>query len=300
MFLLLGVASRSISEARSSIFPIVREEGWARARRARFGAAIAALIAIGAASGFFGYAQPILLDLRINLSEEATRLAEMLTAKLPAAQTDVIQTVPSSRQAENEQTTGTIIPTFTLAAPSTVITPAATPTQPDPTATISPTPTLTPSPTVMLQRPTPTPTSRASPVPTPSATPSPIPERSPVPPPPNATMGPITFAVEIDGRRMPVNPTQVFSSTMKRIYAVFPFSGMREGVPWTQVWYYNGLEFAREEGTWEWGSQDRSYIFVKPVGAGTYRLELYVSSKLLASGEFTVLGPTAVGGPYNP
>jgi hypothetical protein len=113
-------------------------------------------------------------------------------------------------------------------------------------------------------------------------------------------MGPITFAAEIDDRRMPVNPTQVFSNTVRRIYAVFPFRGMRKGVPWTQVWYYNGLEFAREEGVWQWGSQDRSYIFVKPVGAGTYRLELYVSSKLLASGEFTVLGPTAVGGPLNP
>jgi hypothetical protein len=99
---------------------------------------------------------------------------------------------------------------------------------------------------------------------------------------------------------MPISPTQVFSNTVRRIYAVFPFQGMRKGVPWTQVWYYNGMEFLREEGVWEWGSQDRSYVFIKPVGAGTYRLELYVSTQLLASGEFTVLGPAAIGGPYNP
>jgi hypothetical protein len=293
MFLLFSVASRSMSEARSSIFPIVREEGLARARRARSGAVIAALMAVGTALGFFGYAQPVLPELHLDLSQEVTWLAEALTIKAPA------ETLASVEEAN----LGTAFPTPTQPASVAMHTPAmhtptSTPAQPSPTATHSPTPTF--SPTATPEPPTPTPTSSATPMPTPDVTPTPTPMRSPVPPPPGVALGPITFAAEIDDRRMPINPTQVFSDTVRRIYAVFPFQGMRKGVPWTQVWYYNGMEFLREEGVWEWGSQDRSYVFIKPVGAGTYRLELYVSTQLLASGEFTVLGPAAIGGPYSP
>lgn len=99
---------------------------------------------------------------------------------------------------------------------------------------------------------------------------------------------------------MPVSPSSVFTETVTRVYAVFPFSGMQKGFSWTQVWSINGEEFARERADWQWGEQDHSYIFVKPVGAGEYRLDLYVSSQLLASGKFTVLGPTAIGGPLSP
>jgi hypothetical protein len=72
---------------------------------------------------------------------------------------------------------------------------------------------------------------------------------------------------------------------------------MRNGLDWTQVWYFNDIEFSRGEDSWEWGSTDRSYIFTKLVGPGDYRLELYVNDDLLTSGEFTVRGPVAIGGP---
>jgi hypothetical protein len=72
---------------------------------------------------------------------------------------------------------------------------------------------------------------------------------------------------------------------------------MRNGLDWTQVWYFNGIEFSREEDSWDWGSTDRSYIFTKLVGPGDYRLELYVNDDLLTGGQFTLLGPVAVGGP---
>lgn len=292
MFLFLSVASRSVSEVRSSIFPIVREEGIVRARRARFGAAIVALIAVGAALGFFGYSQPILPEPHIDLSQEMAWLAKALTIEVPGA-----QMAPSATPAK-EENPSTVTLTSTQPASVAMSTLIPTPTQSAPVAAHSPTPTF--SPTATPEPPTFTPTLLATSTPTPNTTPTSTLVRSPVPPPPNATLGPITFAAEIDERRMPIDPTQVFSDTVKRIYAVFPFHGMRKGVPWTQVWYYNGLEFLREEGVWEWGSQDRSYIFIKPVGTGAYRLELYVSTKLLASGEFTVLGSAAVDGPYAP
>jgi hypothetical protein len=121
-----------------------------------------------------------------------------------------------------------------------------------------------------------------------------------MPAPAGAQLGPISFALAVDDRRLAVNPGQVFSDTVNRVYAVFPFSGMRKGLTWTQVWFINGAEFAREQSAWQWGSQSYSYIFVKPVGAGEYRLDLYVNDQLLTSGKFTLLGPTAIGGPTTP
>jgi hypothetical protein len=113
-------------------------------------------------------------------------------------------------------------------------------------------------------------------------------------------MGPIAFASQVTDRREPTNAATVFSDTVRRVYATFPYNGMRNGLDWTQVWYFNDAEFSRDEENWEWGSTDRSYVFTKPVGAGDYRLELYVNDDLVASGEFTVRGPVAIGGPETP
>ena len=104
----------------------------------------------------------------------------------------------------------------------------------------------------------------------------------------------------VDARRQPISPTTVFSDTASRIYAVFPYRGMRNGMTWAQVWYFNGVEFNRGQDTWDWGATDLSYVFTKVVGVGTYRLELYVNNTLLSSGEFSVQGPAAIGGPENP
>ena len=113
-------------------------------------------------------------------------------------------------------------------------------------------------------------------------------------------MGPIAFTTQITERREPISPTVVFSDTADQVYATFPYTGMRNGLTWTHVWYFNGVEFSRGEESWEWGSADRSFVFTKPVGAGRYRLELYVNDDLVTSGEFTVRGPLAIGGPRSP
>jgi hypothetical protein len=113
-------------------------------------------------------------------------------------------------------------------------------------------------------------------------------------------MGPIAFTTQITDRREPISPTTAFSDTVSRVYATFPYSGMRNGVTWTQIWYYNDVEFSRGKEPWEWGSVDRSYVFTKLVGAGEYRLELYVNDDLVSSGEFMVRGPVALGGPETP
>jgi hypothetical protein len=110
-------------------------------------------------------------------------------------------------------------------------------------------------------------------------------------------MGPIAFTSRISDRREPISPTTVFSDSVNRVYATFPYSGMQDGVNWTHIWYFNGLEYNRSREAWQWGNADRSYLFTRLVGAGNYRLEIYVNDNLLASGEFQVQGPIAIGGP---
>jgi hypothetical protein len=112
--------------------------------------------------------------------------------------------------------------------------------------------------------------------------------------------GPIVFATQVTDRYEPVQPSRVFSGSVSRVYAIFPFSGMQPGLRWSQVWYFNGIEFMRDEGAWQWGRAASSYIFVKLVGAGDYKLEIYVNDDLVATGTFTVEGPAAIGGPQNP
>lgn len=298
MALLLSVANRSLREMRASIFPIVREEGAVRVRRARGGATIAAVIAAGAAIAFFASEGSPLPGLQVRLPQLPALLPELpQLAQRPPTATPTAEPTPT--------------PTLTL-TPQPTATPTDTPT-PGVIATDAPLPTATATPEAVSVAPTPlpaTPTLAATPtfLPTATAEPSATPTGSaaatptptPVPLPTNARLGPLTFATELGADAKPLNPTRVFSNTVARVYAVFPFEGMRKGLLWTRVWYFNGQEFARDEEFWQWGERDYSYVFIKPVGAGEYRLDLLVNNQLLTSGKFTVLGPAAIGGPQTP
>ena len=301
MIILLSVAARSVREVRSSIFPIVREEGTTRARRARLGATIAALAAAGTALAFLatGYASlpaawPALPD--VPLLAQLTR-GELLPGNPTASLTP--QLPPSPTQAANTMTpTARLSARLSMPSPTVTNTTTKTPALPSPTATPQP-PTPTQPSATATGNPSGTPASSRV-VATPTMAPSPTPKGSSVPAPREVRMGPIAFAAAVDDGRMAVNPTGVFSETVSRVYAVFPFSGMEKGLSWTQVWYFNGAEFMRDKAVWQWGIEDRSYVFIKPVGAGEYRLDMYVNDQVLTSGKFRVLGPTAIGGPQNP
>ncbi len=276
MVVSLTVANRSSREARATIFPIVREEETVRAQRARIMASVMGVIAAIMAGAFFLSGQ---LPSPTIVSHQAT--------------TEVVATVESS-VGETAVPTETPVPLVAEPqagneAPPTVdqVSPATRPTASE---SLPPAMTATPVP------PTPVPTLVPSSTPTP-VPPLPTPAGTPVPAPARAQMGPIAFAAQITSRREPISPTTVFSDTVSQVYAVFPYTGMQKGVNWTQVWYFNGVEFVRGQESWGWGSTDRSYVFTQLVGAGDYRLELYVNDELMASGEFMVQGPVAVGGP---
>lgn len=287
MVVSITIANRSAREARSTIFPIVREEETVRARRARIVSSVMGVIAAIMAGAFFLSGQ--LPSLSIPGPQ---LLAEIVPEFEPPATETEIPVAPTETPVPlaEEQLTPT---------PSQVATatdqPATDATLRAKTLPAKATPTRVPS-TLTRVPPSPSPTLAPSATRT-SVSLSPTTTGSPVLAPASVQLGPIAFTTQVGDRREPVNPTTVFSDTVNRVYAAFPYSGMRNGLTWTQIWYFNDAEFSRGEETWEWGSADRSYVFTKPVGAGNYRLELYVNDDLVASSAFTVRGPVAVGGP---
>jgi len=275
MVVSLIVANRSAREARATIFPIVREEEATRARRARIASSVMGVIAAIMAGAFFVSGKlPVAGVAPLQVPDKAIAVEEpAVIATQPALPPAETLPVPTAEQE---------IPTSSLVVLATVQPPSSETPTPLATST-SAAPTLTPSPIASA-------TSTRIP-------PSPTRASSPVAAPPNVIVGPVTFAAQINDRREAISPTLVFSDTLSRVYAVFPYSGMRNGLTWTQVWYFNDVEFNRDQESWKWGSSDHSYVFTKLVGAGDYRLELFVNDELAASGDFSVQGPLAVGGP---
>jgi hypothetical protein len=279
MVVSLTIANRSSREARATIFPIVREEETIRARRARITASLMGVIAAIMAGAFFLSGQlPSPTAVPQPTTAGAIAAVESLVAET-AVPTETPVPLVAEPQTRDEatpaagQTSPTAQPAARESLPPTM---TATPIPPPPSSTLVPPSTPTPIP------------------------PSPTLAGTPAPAPASAQIGPIAFASQITTHREPINPTTVFSDTVSQVYAVFPYSGMLKGVNWTQVWYFNGVEFIRGQENWAWGSTDRSYVFTRLVGAGDYRLELYVNDELMSSGEFMVQGPVAVGGPESP
>lgn len=284
------IAIRSAREARSAIFPIVREEETVRARRARV-----AIFALSALTALFlgGW----LATLRLPIFNPGPPVAEA-PATQPAEPTAIVF--------------ATVTPTPGEAAP------AAAPTQPPPanptappvaTSTLAPavpataaaiveiSPTQPPVPTPILPTataipPTPLPpTATSTPLP-PTAT-SPvfavIPTSGPrTPAPPGVKMGPIQFASKITPDIEAIDARNLFPQGIKAVYAVYPYSGMVNGVNFAAVWYQNGTELWRDEQVWRWGSAANFYSFLNPPGDGLYKLDLYVNDTIVASGLFEI------------
>jgi hypothetical protein len=252
------VALRSAREARTAIFPIVKEEEHIRARRARVSilvwlAITAILLGAWLASVQFTNTDSGIADVDTE-SDQPVETGVVEFATQPPAQT------PPSNEATAADTSSS----------NNNDTPSENEQPIDSTAT----------PVPAAVDPTDTPTS-VPPTPTQTRVP-----RGPAPD--NAELGPIEFATEISSAPITaVNPTDTFATGIK-IFAVYPYRGMENGTAFTSVWYLDDTELARDESQWEWGWQGNSYSFFLPPGAGTYKLELYVNDTLLASGSFAV------------
>jgi hypothetical protein len=75
--------------------------------------------------------------------------------------------------------------------------------------------------------------------------------------------------------------------------ARFIYRNMVDGTEWTAVWYYQGSEVVRTTDVWADGTSGSKVISIQePNGLlpGSYRLELYVETRLAATSDFTIAG----------
>ena len=171
-----------------------------------------------------------------------------------------------------------------IALPAATATPkatqAATPTQaatkvvvPTKTATkVAPKPTATPT-----EEPTETPESA-----TPTSTPAPS---------ENPTVGTITFATGVSDSK-PVGAASTFPADVAEIHALFDYKGFADGDAWERRWYQNGEDVGGGSGTWDGGESGIYDLSLsnnnKPLGGGSWKLEIYVRGKLAGTGTFVI------------
>lgn len=296
------VSLRSGREARSTLFPIIREEEAARSRRARI-----AVFVLSALTALFlgGWIATLrLADLNTQALSSGDTPAPVVVAVPTDGPTDIPPVSPETGSAQPETPPVAepvqALPAEVPAALSLVAPAQAAESEPLPAAEP---PTFTP----VVELITPLPTATATPVPptpTPTATPSPVlPTATPTlpasvayfptsaartPAPPEAKIGPIQFASGITEDFKAINPDRRFPADVKSIYAVYSYSGMTNGLNFTAVWYQNGVEVSRGSEEWRWGAKASSYSYFYPRGEGLYKLELYINDSVLATGMFEI------------
>ncbi|MFN8456937.1 MAG: hypothetical protein U0401_20110 [Anaerolineae bacterium] len=291
------VAIRSAREARSAIFPIVREEETVRARRARVGIfVLSALTALFLGGWLATLRLPFLNPLTPVADAPAEPPAEsaaiVFATVTPTPGEAALVAESPSQPTETPPPIATATPTIvaTLAPPATPTLVPPVPATAAAVVQISPTQSPVPSPvppTATSIPPTATPTP-IPPTPTPTAIVA-FPTSAPrTPAPSGVKMGPIQFASKITPDIEAIDSKNLFPEGIRAVYAVYPYSGMVNGVDFSAVWYQNGTELWRDEQVWRWGSTANFYSFLNPPGNGLYKLDLYVNDTIVASGLFEI------------
>jgi hypothetical protein len=137
----------------------------------------------------------------------------------------------------------------------------------------TPTPTLTP--TQIVQRPTSTPTSPLAA----SAT-----EVAPV-------FKLVAFAQDVTDDDEPVEPGTTFPADTIQVYAIFDYSGMKDGLMYDAYWYRDGQEELHKSWEWSLGETGTSWVNIfndDGLTPGNYELEVYVGDRLLLNGKFII------------
>lgn len=287
------IALRSAREARSAIFPIVREEETLRAQRAR----IATFLLSALTALFLG---GWLATLRLGFPAASDNIAAVPPVESPviafvtetviiATEPPAVAATPTAMQQAQAVATAIPLPSATVPPASISETPVEAAVGPataaQPVATEPPPP---PPPTATPVPPTPVPTETPTPTPTATAIVA-VPTSGPrTPAPPGVRMGPIQFAADITPNIEAINPNDFFPQSTESVYAVYPYSGMVDGVDFAAVWYQNGVELWRDEQKWRWGDDAQFYSFLNPPGDGLYKLELYVNDSVVATGIFEI------------
>lgn len=72
----------------------------------------------------------------------------------------------------------------------------------------------------------------------------------------------VEYAEAINRRGKPVNPAVRFASGITDLYAVFDYGALKDGTPFTYVWYRDGFETTRDSFAWDGGSEGTSWVSI--------------------------------------
>jgi hypothetical protein len=184
---------------------------------------------------------------------------------------------------------------------------------PTPSVTLTPSITLTPTITFTPSRtlpPTLTLTASKTFTPTPSPTPF-VPNnieqsfKSNVPPNPDLRIGPLTFAKSITQNLQPVSSGISFRNPINRIYVLFPYENVNDGVELTVIVYMDGALFAWVSNPWYPGPEGIG-VFTWSTAPdyfphAAYEVQIFVGGQWKQTGYFWITDdppePTATSTP---
>jgi len=182
------------------------------------------------------------------------------------------------------------------------------PPSPTPTvsATVSLTPTISLTPSITVS---PTITKTPSESNTPTITPTPhIPIavetyfEGTLTPPVKPIFSKLIFTTKgVDSLYRPIDPDTVFTNPIPKMYAVFSYDKMTDGVQWTALWYHNGELVNYETKPWDGGSGGLGFSDWQPAPekwlAGDYAVYIFIGYEWVTGGSFTVTGAPVTSTP---
>jgi hypothetical protein len=114
------------------------------------------------------------------------------------------------------------------------------------------------------------------------------------PPAEDATLRIVAADNTLSDNQTPVEPREIFESGLRRIYLFTSFRGMENGVAWSRILYRDGVAVQGSTLLWAMGEEGSTYFyFGSPTDypPGTYRVELWLGSRLASSFDFVILRP---------
>jgi hypothetical protein len=108
------------------------------------------------------------------------------------------------------------------------------------------------------------------------------------------TFGPLQFATSITDEGTPINPSTIFPAGTQKVYGIFPFVGLEDGIPFSRQWMHNGKETARRDLTWDEGEEGITYGSLESkegLAPGVYTLNLSINNQIARSASFTIQAP---------
>ncbi len=139
------------------------------------------------------------------------------------------------------------------------------------------------------------PVRKVAPIPAQAQPPAPAPAapapRAEAPATPQGPFDLLMFSAEVAADGRPVSPGAFLPSGGAQVCATFQYQGLRNGLPWGQVWTLNGRKVLEKEDRWDDGEAGRKVIRLsnpKGLPDGTYHLILLLGGQVVLEGKVVV------------